>query len=119
MLPGSGSGVGQVDGPRIASGVRVRVLVGAGAAWSGQVGQGAEAGEDLGEQICAGWEAQGEAAGVADQAGGDGDQPPPQGGDHGLATADTVPDQPPVWLLVIGGGGEVVQPSGEGGGEQR
>jgi hypothetical protein len=92
----------------------------------GQVGQGAEAGEDLREQVVAWWEAQGAAAGVADQAGGDGEQSPPQGGDHGLAAADTVPNQPPVqlpgrlaiWLLVVGGG-EVVQPAGEGGGEQR
>src|SRR3954454_11430271 len=108
MLIGRGSGVGQCGGPSVASGARVRVLVGAGAAWSGQVGQGAEAGEDLGEQVLARWEAQGETAGVAKQAGGDGDQPPLQGGDHGLAATDAVPDQPPVWLLVIGGGGEVV-----------
>jgi hypothetical protein len=73
-----------------------------GPAGSGGFRQGAEAGEDLGEQVVAGW-AQGELAGVADQAGGHGEQPPPQRGDHGLAAADTVPDQPPV----ASGGGEV------------
>src|SRR3954447_17524996 len=126
MLMGAGSGAGQSDGPSVASGARVPVLVGAGSAWSGRVRQGAEAGEDLREQVVAGWEAQGAAAGVADQAGGDGKQSPPQGGDHGLAAADTVPDQPPVQLpgrltiwLLLAGGGEVVQPAGEGGGEQR
>ena len=48
---------------------------------SGCDGQGADAGEDLGEQPVPGWRAQGEAAGVADQSGGDADQPVPQGGD--------------------------------------
>jgi len=52
---------------------------------------------------------------VADQAGGDGDKPPAQGGDHGLTSAGTVSDQPPV----AAGGGEVVQPAGAGSGEQR
>src|SRR5919107_2787818 len=74
-------------------------------AWLGRCGEGAEAGEDLGEQVIAGWQPQGEPAGVADQAGGDGDQPSAQGGDHGLSAADAVPDQPPV----AGAGGEVVQ----------
>jgi len=91
------------------------VLVGPGSAWSGRVREGAETGEDLGEQVVAGWEAQGEAAGVTDQAGGDGDQPSSQGGDHGLAAADTVPEQP----SVAAGGGEVVPPPAAGGGEQR
>jgi hypothetical protein len=43
-------------------------------------GQDADAGEDLGEKVVAGWQAQGERAGVADQPGGDADQPVPQGG---------------------------------------
>ena len=42
---------------------------------------------------------------MADQAGGDGDQPSPQCGDHGLSAADTVPDE---LSVVAGGGGEVV-----------
>jgi hypothetical protein len=91
------------------------MLVGPGSAWSGRVREGAEASEDLGEQAVAGWQAQSQAAGVTDQAGGDRDQPPPQGGDHGLAAADTVPDQP----SVVAGSGEVVQPPAAGGGEQR
>ena len=32
---------------------------------------------------------------MADQSGGDADQPVPQGGDHGLAVADAVPEQRP------------------------
>lgn len=83
------------------------MLVGPGTAGSGQVWQSAEAGEDLGEQVIAGWQPKCESAGVADQAGGDGEQSP-QGGDHGLAATDTVPDQ----LSVVVGGGEVVQPVG-------
>ena len=51
---------------------------------------------------------------MTDDAGGDGDQPVVQGGDHGLAAADAVSDQSPVPL----GGGEVVQPTAERGGEQ-
>ena len=62
-------------------------------AWSGRRGQGADAGEDLVEQLVSGWWAQGERAGVTDQPGRYPDQPVPQGGDHGLAVADTVPDQ--------------------------
>ena len=53
---------------------------------------------------------------MTDQPGGDADQPVPQGGDHGLAVADTVPEQAAVGG---GGGGELVQPAGEAGGEQR
>ena len=82
--------------PECRLGCWVPVLVGPGSAWSGRVGQGVAAGEDLGEQVIAGWEAQGEPAGVTDQAGGDGEQPPPQGGDHVLAAADSVPDLPAV-----------------------
>src|SRR4051795_10000369 len=103
MLPG---GVDRVLGrvrARVSPRVRgFRCWSGPGWAWSGRVREGAEAGEDLGEQVVARWEAQGEAAGVADQASGDGDQPPPQGGDHGVTAADSVPDQ----SLVAGGGGE-------------
>jgi hypothetical protein len=51
-------------------------------------------GEDLGEQVVAGWQAQGEATGVSDQAGGDGEQPAPQSRDHGLAAADAMADEP-------------------------
>ncbi|MGH3976388.1 MAG: hypothetical protein ACRDS9_24180 [Pseudonocardiaceae bacterium] len=48
-------------------------------AWSGRVGQGAEASEDLGEEVVAGWEAQDELAGVADQPAGDAQQAVPRG----------------------------------------
>ena len=41
-----------------------------GSVWSGWAREGAQAGEDLGKQAVAGWEAQAEAAGVADHAGG-------------------------------------------------
>jgi hypothetical protein len=40
---------------------------------------------------------------------GDGDQPPAQGGDHGLAAAHAVPCQD---VLPCGDGGELVQPGG-------
>src|SRR4249919_538537 len=101
MLVGCGSAVGQDGGPSVASGAWVPVSFRAGVAGSGWVGEGAETSEDLGEQVLAGWQAQGVAARVADQAGGDGEQPPPQGGDHGLAAADAVSDQ----LSVVVGGG--------------
>jgi hypothetical protein len=39
----------------------------------------------------AGRQPQDQVAGVADQPARDGDQPPPQGGDHGLAAAHPVP----------------------------
>ena len=57
-----------------------------------------------------------ERAGVTDQPGRDADQPLPQGGDHGLAVADPVPEQR---TLGRAAGGELEQPAGEGGGEQR
>ena len=60
------------EGPSVASGERVPVLVGPG--WpvgSGRGGQLADAREDLGEQVVAGWQAQDERAGVADQPGRD------------------------------------------------
>jgi hypothetical protein len=59
---------------------------------------------------------QGEGVGVADQAGGNGDQSPAQGGDHGLTVPDAVPGQG-----VVGqhGAGELMEPAGEGGGQQR
>ena len=69
---------------------------GPGVAWSGRVWEGAETGEDLGEQVVTGWQAQGKAASVADQASGDGQQPPPQGGDHGLAATDAMTRCEPV-----------------------
>src|SRR6478736_9127388 len=93
-----------------------RMGFGAESAWSGRRGQGTDAGKDLGEQPVPGWRAQGERAGVTDQSGGDTDQPVPQGGDHGLAIADAVPEQPAVGC---GGAGELMQPAGEAGGEQR
>src|SRR6266511_3120452 len=87
-----------------------------GAGWSGGGGKSPYAGEDLGEEQVAGWWSQGEGVGVADQAGRDTDQSPAQGGDHGLAVADAVPGQG-----VIGqdGAGELVEPAGHGGGQQR
>ena len=65
------------------------------------------------EQLVAGWQSQGAAAGVMDQAGGNTDKPSLQGGDHGLSTADAVSDQPAVVVV----GGEVVQLPAGGGGE--
>ena len=64
---------------------------------SGGDGQFPEPGQDLGKQAVAGWEPQHQVAGVADQPAGDGDQPPAQGGDHGLAAVHAVPvnDAPP------------------------
>ena len=53
---------------------------------------------------------------VADQPAGDGDQPPAQGGDHGLAAADAVTGQDG---RAPGGGGELVQPRGDAGRQQR
>ena len=70
----------------------------------------------LDQQVVVGWQAQGERAGVADQPGRDADEPVSQGGDHRLAVTDAVPDQAAVRA---GAGGELVQPAGESGGEQR
>ena len=64
----------------------------------------------------AGREPQGQVPGVADQPARDGDQPPPQGGDHGFAAADAVPVND---VLADGAGGELVQPGGHVRGEQR
>ena len=57
-----------------------RVRSGPGWAWSGRCGECADAGEDFVEQLVAGWQAQGERAGVVDQPGRDADQPVPQAG---------------------------------------
>ena len=84
--------------------------------WPGCRGEGPEAGEDLGEQAVAGREVQGQPAGVADQPAGDADRHPAQGGDHGFVAADTVTGQDG---LAAGSGGELVQPRGHVGGEQR
>src|SRR6187549_648578 len=78
-------------------------------AWSGRCGQGADAGQDLVEQVMAGWEAQGERAAVTDQPGRYPDQPVPQGGDHGLAAADAMAEQ----QGARAGRGELVQPAGD------
>jgi hypothetical protein len=53
-----------------------------------------------------GWQPQHQAAGVADEPARDGDQPPPQGGDHGLAAAHPVPVND---VLAGGEAGELVQ----------
>jgi hypothetical protein len=90
--------------------------VGAGTAWSGRSAQGADAGEDFVEQFIARWQAQDERPSVADQTARDAEQPVPQGGDHGLTVADAVPGQGAVGR---GGGGELVQPAGQGDTEQR
>ena len=74
------------------------------------------AGEDLGEQVLAGREPQDQGSGVVHQPSGDGDQPSAEGGDHGLAAADAVAVQD---HLAAGGGGELMQPGGHAGGEQR
>ena len=47
--------VGQRKGPSVASGERGSGVVGAGMAEAGRDGQGADAGEDLGEQPVPGW----------------------------------------------------------------
>ncbi len=53
-------------------------------------------------------QAQDQYPGVADQAGGDADQPVPQGGDHGLAVADaeTAQRSCPGWLCCRSGCGD-------------
>jgi hypothetical protein len=56
-----------------------------------------------------------ERAGVADQPGRYPEQPVPQGGDHALAAADAVAEQPGARV----GRGELVQPAGDAGREQR
>jgi hypothetical protein len=66
--------------------------------------------------VFAGREPQDELPGVADQPAGDGDQPPPQGLDHGIAAADTVTGQDG---FTAGGGSELVQSGGHAGREQR
>ena len=76
---------------------------------SGGCGQVLQPGQDLGQEAVAGREPQGQVAGVADQPAGDGDQPPSQGRDHGLAAAHAVPVQD---VLAGGKGGELVQPGG-------
>ena len=72
--------------------------------------------ENLREQAVPGREPQRQVAGVADQPAWDGDQPPAQGGDHGLAATHAVPGQD---VLAGGDGGELVQPGGHARGEQR
>ena len=62
------------------------------------------------------WQAQGQGAGVADEAGGHADQPVAQGGDHGLAVADAVTEH---LTGGSGGGGELVQPARDADREQR
>ena len=83
---------------------------------SGRCWQLPEPGENLGKQAVAGREPQHQVAGVADQPPRDGDQPPPQGGDHGLAAAHAVSVHD---VLACGAGGELVQPGGHARGEQR
>ena len=62
------------------------------ASGSGWGGQHQEGGQRAGEQfVPAGSGAQDELPGVADQPGGDGDEPVAQGGDYGLAVAGAVP----------------------------
>ena len=53
---------------------------------------------------------------VADQPGGDGDQAPPQGGDHRLAAADPVAFDE---LAAEDEAGELAEPGGDCGGDQR
>jgi hypothetical protein len=60
-------------------------------AWSGRLRWRSEPGEDHGEYLVAGWQAQDELTGVMDQPGGDAEQSVPQGGDHGFAVADASP----------------------------
>src|SRR5208282_5718854 len=76
--------------------------------------QGADRGEDGGQQVRAGGQAHDQLPAVADQARGGGDQCPPQGGDHRLAAA--VPFQQ---LAARYQAGELVQPGGDRRGDQR
>ncbi len=84
--------------------------------WSGRGGQCPQPGEDFGEQAVAGREPQDQAASVADDPAGDADQPVAAGGDHGFAAAHAVTSEDG---FADGGGGELVQPGGHAGGEQR
>jgi hypothetical protein len=61
--------------------------------WSGRCRKGGDTGQDLGEQGLAWWQAQDQRSSLVNEAGGDADQAVPQGGDHGLAVADIVPEQ--------------------------
>ena len=103
----------------------------------GSGGQRAEAGEDLGEQMVPVRQAQHERAGVVYEASGDADHPVLQGFDHRFAACDAQPDQRGrslgrglvglgggvlaggVGVQIAAGGGELMQPSGEAGGDQR
>ena len=77
--------------PGVAPGSRFPVSVGpCGLGLSGSGGEGAEPGEDLGEQPVPWSQSQDQLPGVADEAAGHGDQPPPEGFDHRLAAADAV-----------------------------
>src|SRR5712692_3803203 len=130
---------GYDDDPGVAPGSRVRGLsAGAGAwgavAWglgaceglgergvvpcAGVAGgwQGADGGEDGGQQDGAGGQAHDQLPAVADQPGGGEDERPPQGGDHRLAAAGAVSFQQ---LAAADQPGELVQPGGDGGGDQR
>lgn len=60
----------------------------------------------------AGRGSQGQAAGVADQSGRNGDDAPPQGGDHGLAAVDAVAGRD-AGAIVGEDAGELVQPGGD------
>ena len=94
-------GAGGAGGGRASRG-----LAGRGS-WPGRLAAGLR-------RAAAGWHQQLPA--VADQPGGDGDQDPAQGGDHGLAAAD------PVAFYQLAAGyqaGELVQPGGDRGGDQR
>ena len=78
--------------------------------------QGTDGAQDVCQQGRARRRAQDEVPAVADQPGGDRDQDPAQRGDHRLATAGAVAfDQ----LAALDEPGELVQPGGDGRGDQR
>ena len=87
------------EGPECRFGVAGSGSLGGLWPWSGGCGQGADAGEDLLEQVVFGCQVQDERAGVADKSGWDADQPVSQGGDHGVAAADAMAGQlTAVWV---------------------
>ena len=87
LSAGAGRG-GRVWGRCAGGGCGVRVVLACGRLAGGW--QGADRGQDGGQQVRAGRQPHDQLPAVADQPGGGGDQGPAQGGDHGLAAADPV-----------------------------
>jgi hypothetical protein len=98
-------GFAHAGGPGITPGSRFPVLGAGRPGSSGQGGECAEFGEDLGEQPAAGLEPEGHNPGVVYEAAGDTDEPVSEGGDHGFAVTDPVPSND---VFAMGGGCELV-----------